>query len=90
MTKPFIGVSALALAGSVWILNGSPAHAHGNAGLVGAGAAYAFAGKITGEHFAARAQAVAPKMGGNFRVSVNVMESSVAIPRPHRPMGAVT
>ena len=88
MTKPFISVSALALAGSVRILNGSPAHAHGNAGLVGA--AYAFADKITGEHLAPRAQAVKPKMGGNFRVSMNVKESSVALPQLHRPMGAVT
>ncbi len=41
---------------------------------VSAAAAYAMAGKMTGEHFMPRAQAQTPKKGGNLRVSMNVKE----------------
>ena len=39
-----------------------------------AGAAYAFVGAITGESFAPRARAAAPKMGGTLRVSMRAQE----------------
>ncbi len=39
-----------------------------------AGAAYAFAGTITGEGFAPKARAATPKMGGNLRVSMRAQE----------------
>ncbi|MCH9019735.1 MAG: ABC transporter substrate-binding protein [Proteobacteria bacterium] len=41
-----------------------------------AGAAYAFAGRVAGETFVAKAHAATPKMGGNLRVSMNVKESA--------------
>ena len=41
---------------------------------VSATAAYAMAGKITGQHAVSRAQAATPKKGGNLRVSMNVKE----------------
>jgi peptide/nickel transport system substrate-binding protein len=40
-----------------------------------AGAAYAIAGRITGQHAVSRALAQTPKKGGNLRVSMNVKES---------------
>ena len=44
--------------------------------LVGlsAGAAYALAGKITGEHFVPQASAATPKKGGDVRVSMRVLD----------------
>ena len=41
---------------------------------VSAGAAYAMAGRITGEHFMPQAQAATPKPGGNLKVSMRCQE----------------
>lgn len=41
---------------------------------VSATAAYAMAGKLTGEHIVPRARAATPKMGGNLRCSMRVQE----------------